>query len=53
LYLLNSVKYKCGIKETCINYRTVLRRKGGWMPLLAHTAETQAFLVGKRGIEKN
>lgn len=35
LYLLKCVKYKCRIKETCILYGTVLRKRGGKIPLLA------------------
>lgn len=45
LYLLKCVKYKCRLKETCINYRTVLRKRKKKILLLANPAETYSFLL--------
>lgn len=53
LYLLKCVKYKCRIKETCINYRTVLRKRKKKNPVTSKPSRNiQLPPVGKRGMEK-
>lgn len=46
LYLLKCVKYKCRIKETCINYRTVLRQRRKKNPFTS-TTSTSFLLLAK------
>lgn len=52
LYLLKCVKYKCRIKETCINYRTVLRKRGKNPITSKPSRNTQLPPLGKRGMKK-